>query len=403
MKKIKHHDASLFSKQVIDAVSSHIAVIDKAGIIISVNKAWTDFGKKNSIHHNRLPERTSIGTNYLEVIKNSKGENKKEASPAYNGILKVINRKLTRFTLEYSCHSKKERRWFIMTVLPLNKKIRSVVITHNDITHRKLLEEYQLKYTAELERTVEERTRELKLALTKEHELADLKSRFISTVSHEFRTPMTSISLAIGFIRKYKDRIDPNTFLGKLDLINDQIQQMTYLLEDVLLIGRNEAGKAKVNFNRVLLRPLIHGFIDDALKRIKSREVKVLFVCINQWICTDENLLRDIISNLLSNAIKFSAKEQITEFTISCDNAHFFFEIKDRGIGIPDKDKLNIFEPFHRGTNTNHIQGNGLGLSIVKNAVDLLGGDITFDSGLLQGTTFKVSLPVVNEITGLNG
>jgi len=112
-------------------------------------------------------------------------------------------------------------------------------------------------------------------------------------------------------------------------------------------------------------------------------------------------LLRDIILNLLSNAINFQLKNKSRSLQFHVITLISFLKLRTGG--IPDKDKLNIFEPFHRETNTNHIQGNGLGLSIVKKAVDLLGGDITFDSGLLQGTTFKVSLPVVNEITGLNG
>ena len=381
--------------EILDSVSAHIAVINSKGIIVSVNKAWSDFGKANSRSSRTFPARTNVGTDYLKVLLTSKGENSKEAILAYRGIRKVLTGELKKFSLEYRCDSKKERRWFKMVALPLRKKMKGAVITHHDITQSKLLEEQQQQYSAELKKTVREKTKKLQLALSKEKELAQLKEKFISNTSHEFRTPLTTVAITTGFIKKYKNKIDDNQIDDKLDLIQKQVHHLSLILDDLFLLG-NQQTKERANFVRVPLQSLINEIVAEANEVDKSRRIDVQFDCMRDWICTDKMLIRNILINLISNAIKFSSAEANVKVTISCDDKSYLFTIRDFGKGIPDKEQANLFQPFYRGKNSDNIPGNGVGLSIAKKSVNLLGGNISFVSESAKGTTFKVTIPKID-------
>jgi PAS domain S-box-containing protein len=253
-------------------------------------------------------------------------------------------------------------------------------------------------YRESLEKLVEQRTRELKKALDKEKELLEMKSRFVSMVSHEFRTPLATINFAASYIKKYKGRLDGEDIDRKLEQIEHQIKHMTFMLEDVITIGKSDTTKIKTNLNLISIKEFLQG-ITDEITEVTNGTHRInlgMDVSIKKFK-TDEKLLRNIFLNLLSNAIKYSPGKQHVDFTVVENEKFLVFEISDYGLGMHEQELPKIFEPFHRSESVTHISGAGLGLSIVKRAVDLLEGDVTVHSRYGEGTRFTTRLPKHNE------
>lgn len=244
-------------------------------------------------------------------------------------------------------------------------------------------------------------------ALIKERELNDLKSRFVSMTSHEFRTPLTTIQSSTELLERYYLSNDPRP-LRHLVRIQKAVAQMTQMLDDILIIGETESGK--LDFNPVSLD--LVAFCRHLAEELQPSEQTIIFNYHNTYPnpsqnaepgqftqlnnCLplfDEKLLRRILNNLLVNALKYSPPNSIIKFELHCLNNTAIFQIKDQGIGIPPEDQARLFEPFHRATNVGTIQGTGLGLAIVKQCVDLHRGEITVDS-VPGNTTFTVKLPL---------
>jgi signal transduction histidine kinase len=249
------------------------------------------------------------------------------------------------------------------------------------------------------------RKAELSEALMQEKELNELKSRFISTTSHEFRTPLGVISSSAGLLQEYGERLDPTKKTKHLQRIQGAVKQMTRLLEDLLLLNQSEMGKLVCKPAPLKLIEFCYQLIEELEVALNSdRESRfqlnipsqdVLDKHTNgQPVCMDEKLLRQILTNLLSNAIKYSPNGEKVDFTIQFADNAAIFQVQDRGIGISPEDRARLFQSFHRGNNVSNIQGTGLGLSIVKRCVELHQGEITFTSEIEIGTTFIVKLPL---------
>ena len=250
------------------------------------------------------------------------------------------------------------------------------------------------EYRESLEKKVEERTRELQQALEKEKEVVEMKSRFISIASHEFRTPLSSIEFTANFIEKYHHRIELSDLHNKLDTIKKQVKHMNYLLDDVLTYGKNEAGEIKLIISPIILIDFINKIIEEVGHSTNNTHViHADFNQLPEQIRTDEKLLRSIFINLLTNAIKFSPGRGSVYFSINGNGNQLSIVVRDEGIGIPDEEAGKIFEPFIRGKATSSIQGTGLGLTIVKKAVELLSGSVRTESRLGKGTTFTIQIP----------
>ena len=255
-----------------------------------------------------------------------------------------------------------------------------------------------IEYRKNLEKKVKERTSELNEALKKERELVEMKSKFVSMVSHEFRTPLSSISLASGFVRKYKDKLSSEEIEAKLDNIEKQVRNMTFLLDDILTIGKSEAGKIKTMLSSINLKDFFENIIVEVTQSTGvTHRIDFISDDLAEIIQSDEKLLRNIVINLLTNAIKFSPGKNEVILNVSSKNNKLQIQVKDRGIGIAKEELENIFTAFQRGHNVGTIQGTGLGLSILKKAVDLLHGDIQVKSKSGKGTTFTVTLPLQHE------
>jgi PAS domain S-box-containing protein len=267
-----------------------------------------------------------------------------------------------------------------------HNNVNSVFLVGQDITEL-------TEYRHSLEQEVKERTQELETALKKERELVTIKTRFASMVSHEFRTPLSTIKLSANYIKKYRERLQPHEMNLKLDTIHDQVLHMTHMLEDVLTIGKSDAGKIELNKTRLYADDFLHSIKTDVENQYKNSHIVHLSLAISSnEIYSDADLLRNIFVNLLSNAIKFSPGKSDVYLNAHEEADTVIFEIVDHGIGIASADADRIFNPFDRGSNTTSISGTGLGLAIVKKAVDLMNGNISFKSTAL-GTRFVVTFP----------
>ncbi len=239
---------------------------------------------------------------------------------------------------------------------------------------------------------------EIKKSLEKERELNELKSRFISMTSHEFRTPLTSIMSSAEIIGNYYDKLNEEQRTKNLDRIRDNVKHMTQLLNDVLSLGKTEAKKMemkrfKVDLKR-LCRDTVEQFEIGTLKKTKHT-LKFREKNLAKDALVDPKLIRQILDNLISNAIKYSPAKSEVIFEAECREDKIMFTIRDRGIGIPEEAKEKIFEPFYRAKNVGKISGTGLGMAIIKDLVELHGGTLKLESEVEKGTTIFVKLPLI--------
>jgi signal transduction histidine kinase len=270
--------------------------------------------------------------------------------------------------------------------------------------------EKQLQMANEnLERRVEERTTELKQAneqlrelevqlrqaLAQEKELSEMKSRIITTISHEYRTPLTTISSSAEMLEHYRHKWDEDRQLKHFYRIRTAVTHMTALVNDVLFL--NTAEFEKLEFQPAPLN-LVSFFreVVDELQSTVTNGCHLTFTSLCECIphSLDAKLLRQILTNLLSNSIKYSPDGGKISLQLACEQNNVMFSCSDEGIGIPSEDVHNLFESFSRASNVGTIAGTGLGLSIIKKCVDLHGGQITVESEVGVGTTFTVSLPI---------
>lgn len=240
---------------------------------------------------------------------------------------------------------------------------------------------------------------EMERALAKERELSELKSRFVSMTSHEFRTPLTTIKQNVDLIDYALELKNPElkpAFSSYFNRISSEIIRVTSLMNDMLLLGRIEAGKVEI-----IKKPVdLVRFSEQTIHRITSgredgRTIQLQVVGVKQPVPADATLLEHILGNLLTNALKYSERKPNPVVTISYELlSQVKISVKDFGIGIPLKDQKGLFASFYRATNVKNIQGSGLGLSIVKEFIDMHGGTISVVSDTNQGSEFILLLPM---------
>lgn len=286
-----------------------------------------------------------------------------------------------------------------------------VVAFINNIAIRKKAEEEIRRLNDELEDKVEERTHqlsdtlhkletskeELARALNKEKELNELKSRFVSLASHEFRTPLSTILSSTYLLQKYVTTEEHAKREKHIERIISSVNSLTDILNDFLSVGKIEEGKilpkpARFNFKELILRIL------EEIKSIQKPGQKIEYKHTGEeLVVMDSSLLKHIILNLLSNAIKFSPVNATIKIISESNDGRLLLSVKDEGIGISIEDQTHLFERFFRGTNTNTIQGTGLGLHIVAKYAELLNGTIVCESQLEKGTEMKLSFILPGE------
>lgn len=251
-----------------------------------------------------------------------------------------------------------------------------VVCNFYDITHRKKAEE------------------EIKNSLIKERELSEMKTKFVSMVSHEFRTPLAAILSSSDLIEMYWDKLTEEKRTSLLTKIKTSVKNLIEILTDVTEINRADSGKVTVQYEQIDVIELVNNLIDEVKQAYPERptinyEQKVDTLVLQ----SDKKLLRQILINLISNAVKYTSVSKNIFITLDRLPDLTVFMIQDEGIGIPEEDFNTLFEPFMRSKNIGKIKGTGLGLSILKRAVDLLGGRVDFTSKENVGSTFTVYIP----------
>lgn len=285
-----------------------------------------------------------------------------------------------------------------------DKKIFTGII--QDLSKQKEAEEKLKIYTEELEEIVKARTADLQLlvakledakndvsdSLQKEKELNQLKSRFVSMASHEFRTPLSSIQLSASLINKYALKNDVNGIDKHTMKIKNSVDLLTSILNDFLSIDRLEGGKIEPKFTEFNLVKFSEEIIEE-MQPIAKQNQHIVYQHSGDKadVTLDANLLKNAIINLISNAIKYSGENTFIEFNTNTNNGKCIIEVKDNGIGIPDEEQKHLLEPFFRANNTGKIPGTGLGLNIVRQYAHLMNGDITWKSKLDEGTLFRLT------------
>src|SRR6266702_2034171 len=232
-------------------------------------------------------------------------------------------------------------------------------------------------------------------AVQREKELSEMKSKFVSTASHEFRTPLATMLSSAELLEHYSESLSPAEKLNLLHTIQSGAKRMSELIDDVLTLGRAESGVLKLNLGRMDLSELCRKVASEF--RIAHGQQHVISVddrFDRADVHMDERLLRHILNNLLSNAVKYSPQGSEVSLSLSRRDEQAVIEVQDRGIGIPVQDQPRLFDSFHRASNVENRPGTGLGLSIVKKSVELHGGEISLASAPGAGTRFTVVLPL---------
>lgn len=277
-----------------------------------------------------------------------------------------------------------------------------------DITIRKNSEEKLKNYSSDLEKQVKNRTLileeaiqelektklDLYHALEKERELNELKSRFVSMASHEFRTPLTTMMSSLSLVTKYGENNDKENQIKHVSKIKTSINNLTDILNDLLSVSKLEEGRVE-NFPEIIN---INSFVTEIISDMKSSMATKGQTITQKHIGSDnasidKKILQNILFNLISNALKFSKVDGVIEVATQVSNSTVKISVKDNGIGISKEDQKHLFERFFRANNATHIQGTGLGLNIVARYVELMEGTIDFESIENEGTTFTIIIP----------
>mgnify|MGYP003634624077 CR=1 FL=1 len=301
----------------------------------------------------------------------------KQKTKLKKDILKTIAGEHLGFEIMY------RNQYFSVNTIPLLDKdavISSALFVYSDITIQK-----------EIERVT-------KNALKKEQELNELKSRFISTASHEFRTPLSAILTSAILIEKLNAPGNEPKRLNHVSKIRTSVKNLVVILNDFLSLGKLQEGKVAPEYNLFDIISFSKSLIKEINETKKEGQIivfKAQKAAINIYL--DPKLVRHILFNLLSNAIKYSAENTSIIFKIAIIQDQLSIEIIDFGIGIPLEDQKNIFSRFYRANNVANIEGTGLGLNITKQYVALMGGTIHFESTLNKGSEFYINFPLKKE------
>ncbi len=293
----------------------------------------------------------------------------------------------------------------------------------NDITEKKKIKDALKEQALMLESRVEERTSELRdtlnklnnvnidlqtevkrreeterqvrQALEKEKELNDLKSRFVSMASHEFRTPLSGIMTSASLLEKYQKEEEQPKREKHLKNIKKSVRNLTSILNDFLSLDKLEQGGTQYHPTEFKIAAFLNELIEE-FKLTSRANNEVSFTCNaeDSIVTQDQEIIRNIIANLMSNAVKYSDENAPIDLELKFEKEFFVLDVRDHGCGIPEDDQKHLFKKFFRAGNVTAVQGTGLGLNIVKRYVDIIGGEISFTSKVNEGTCFSLKIPV---------
>lgn len=270
-------------------------------------------------------------------------------------------------------------RYFTVNAVLINWGTeRAVLAFLSDVTERKRAE------------------REIQLSFEKQKELSDLRSKFVTMASHEFKTPLTAILGSAEILEKYGKTLDEDKRQRNIFRIQESVKRMNQMLNDIIIMGKSDTGKLELKASPIDLNVFLQNLVDDLLQREAKKANPKLNTSIEGLpvdAYVDAEIIRQGIENILSNALKFSNSESEVIFKAYMEKSNIIIKIKDEGIGIPDADKKRLMEPFFKGSNVENLSGTGLGLTIVKRAVEMHQGKIEINSQENKGTEVTIVIP----------
>lgn len=267
---------------------------------------------------------------------------------------------------------------YIMSAVPLydeEEGVNRILLVEKNITEQKRAEQ------------------DMVAALKKERELNEMKSRFVSMASHEFRTPLATVLSSINLVSRHAENGNMESVNKHVGRIKNSIRNLTSILNDFLSLEKLEAGKVRNRPEQFKLCELVNSVVEDIEAMCKPGQHIELTCGTSTDVTLDPQLVRNILFNLLSNAVKYSSEDKQILLMVDGSEDQLSIKVKDAGIGIPEEEQKHLFERFFRAKNATNIQGTGLGLNIVAKHVELMGGTIDFVSKLNEGTTFTITLP----------
>lgn len=232
-------------------------------------------------------------------------------------------------------------------------------------------------------------------SLERERELNELKSRFVSMASHEFRTPLSTILSSASLIGRYEENDQQDKREKHINKIKSSVQNLTNILNNFLSIEKVERGHVKAEIQEMNIEELLDETVEELKEVLRGNQSIIReFKLDKKIVFSDPRLLKNILINLISNASKYSGEDQKIILNVTTSKKELEIIVQDYGIGIPQSEQKNLFQPFYRAENVTNIQGTGLGLNIIKKYVELLNGNINFTSEEQKGTTFIINLPL---------
>ncbi len=400
-------------REIFQSMSEGIVMVNPDGMIVTANPVAEQLfgysrGELNGLlMETLLPERYRMG--HVNFRKHFNSNPHPRRMGAGRDLL-ALKKDGTEFPVEISLsYTQVQSQLLVMAFI-------------SDISQRKQAEdalkrseEQLILYAAELEKKVEMRTEalnnsiqkleqevierkkaelEARKSLEKERELNELKTKFVSIASHEFRTPLSSVLSSASLIGQYVERNEPDKISKHVSRIKSSVNQLTGILNDFLSLGKLEEGKIDVVIETIRLGQFLTE-IREEIKGVLQEGQQVVIECSvdDDEILSDSRILRNILFNLITNASKYSETGRSIYLSCGRKDGQFSISVKDEGIGIPEEDQKHMFERFFRASNAGQVQGTGLGLNIVKRYVELLDGSISFTSQYKKGSTFVVNLP----------
>jgi PAS domain S-box-containing protein len=400
-------------REIFQSMSEGILMVDESGKIVIANPIGEQiFGyDKNELTgvmlENLLPERfRGRHVNFRKGF----NEHPEPRRMGFGRDLTALRKNGVEFPVEISLsYTKVQGKLLVMAFI-------------SDISQRKKAEdalkrseEQLIIYAAELEKKVQSRTEalhktiqklenevterkraeeEARGALEKERELNELKTKFVSIASHEFRTPLSAVLSSASLINQYNERGEKDKVDKHVQRIKSSVNHLTSILNDFLSLGKLEEGVIDINKDSLKLRDFIDSIREEMSPLLKQGQQLAVEFESETEIYSDARILRNILFNLISNASKYSPEQKTILLKFEKRNGAFILSVQDEGIGIPEEDQKHLFDRFFRASNSGNVQGTGLGLNIVKRYAELLGGIITFQSNSGKGSIFTVTVPI---------
>ncbi len=329
-----------------------------------------------------LDSRVKFSRNFESVIRRPDGERVPVLRTFSNVILANKNYRIESF---YEISEQKR------ATQELRKSNELLELKVQERTEDLNLLVHKLKEEINERKNAEER---LSVMLEREKELSNMKTQFVSMISHEFRTPLTLINSAAQMLQKFRSKLSDEDIEHYILRILKSVDNMTGMIENVIFIGKSDSEKMRFNPSPLNMHKIAGEIVQESIiLHGKDRHIDLKCNTGEKLIMLDEDLIRQIFMNLLTNALKYSPDDSTVEFKINYQDGECMFIVKDYGIGIPPSEQFKVFELFHRGANVGNVSGTGLGLAVVQRALELHGGSLELGSKANAGTTFKITIP----------